>query len=144
MKVIGTDRRPPLESGATIAWKAFWIPRSITFREGYLDDRGKDQSGARSLQGHRHSRGGGGCRGGRPRKPARRGGFPRSALAGGRGRGRGGGGAVTDDRRGDMIDGNKGKSVARSISVRRASIGTGSSYREVDRHLCARKRRPDP
>ena len=63
MKVIGTDRRPPLESGATIAWKAFWIPRSITFREGYLDDRGKDQSGARSLQGHRHSRGGGGCRG---------------------------------------------------------------------------------
>jgi hypothetical protein len=63
MKVIGTDRRPPLESGATIAWKAFWIPRSITFREGYLDDRRNDQSGVRSLQGHRHSRGGGGCRG---------------------------------------------------------------------------------
>ena len=35
-----------------------------------------------------------------------------------------------------MIDGNKGKSVAGSISVRRASIG-GSSYREADRHLCA-------
>jgi len=50
MKVIGTDRRPPLESGATIAWKAFWIPRSITFREGYLDDRRNDQSEARSLQ----------------------------------------------------------------------------------------------
>ncbi|KAF5037543.1 hypothetical protein DSECCO2_563570 [anaerobic digester metagenome] len=31
-----------------------------------------------------------------------------------------------------MNDGNKGKSVARSVSARRASTGTGSSHREAD------------
>ena len=85
MKVIGTDRRPPLESGATIAWKAFWIPRSITFREGYLDDRRNDQSGARSLQDHRRSGVGGGCRGvaGREGRRGEEGFHDRRSRAGG-------------------------------------------------------------
>ena len=114
----------------------------VVAEEGYLDDQREDHPGARSYETNRdvkwicrvlqrmeardeefEGRPPGRSRGGGPR-----GGSRRSALAGRRG----GGGAVTDDRRGNMNDGNKGKSVARSVSARRASTGTGSSHREAD------------